>query len=267
MKNENALSHTSIDYILRTLKVVGDKFLAEFRKQSIPQDLKAFKTAFDSIDESCTGFLKSQLLKEFPDIQWADGEMNLEQQRTPLAHHQYWICDSMDGAVQYLQHLAGWTINLVLVTDGNPTFAAIYNPLEGEMYHAIKGKGAFLNGKVIAPSTKTEKWMMLAAFNHPPFSAKISGLNSRIGKSVIELLDEYGAVRNYGPTGLQIAYVGSGRIDVFAQQGLDTYNWLAGILIAREAGAKILNANGSGWKWGDDSLVACNSAAEFSFKR
>jgi myo-inositol-1(or 4)-monophosphatase len=68
-------------------------------------------------------------------------------------------------------------------------------------------------------------------------------------------LNEYGAVRNYRPCGLQIANVGVGRINIFCQEGLDTYNWIAGILIAKEAGATILNKNGEDWQWGDNSLL------------
>jgi myo-inositol-1(or 4)-monophosphatase len=49
----------------------------------------------------------------------------------------------------------------------------------------------------------------------------------------------------------------------YHQFGLDTYNWLAGLLIAKEAGADILNSAGRPWTWGDDSLfVAAPDIAE-----
>lgn len=68
---------------------------------------------------------------------------------------------------------------------------------------------------------------------------------------------------NYGPHGLQLAQIGCGCIELFYQEGLDTYNWLAGILIAREAGATVLTASGQPWQWGDESLlVAAPGVAE-----
>jgi len=73
------------------------------------------------------------------------------------------------------------------------------------------------------------------------------------------MLDKFGVVRNYGPHALQLAYVAAGRIDLFVQHDLDTHNWLAGILIAQEAGAEILSANGTPWQWGDQSLLAGTS--------
>jgi myo-inositol-1(or 4)-monophosphatase len=53
-----------------------------------------------------------------------------------------------------------------------------------------------------------------------------------------------------------LAYVGAGRIDLFVQEDLDTYNWIAGLLIAKEAGAAILTAAGKPWEWGSESVLA-----------
>lgn len=56
-----------------------------------------------------------------PKIPWADDdEFDGEAQTKPAAYQQYWLCDTMDGAVQYLQHLAGWSINLVLIREADP---------------------------------------------------------------------------------------------------------------------------------------------------
>ena len=110
---------------------------------------------------------------------------------------------------------------------------------------------------------------MLAVFNygHQDEAYPTPDLNQLLGTAVTRLLDTFGAVRNYGPHGLQLAQVGAGRLELFYQEGLDTYNWLAGILIAREAGATVLNAAGQPWHWGDESLVvAAPGVAEKLFQ-
>lgn len=45
---------------------------------------------------------------------------------------------------------------------------------------------------------------MLTTFKHPPFQNKFDGLNQIIGKFLEKLLNELGAVRNYGPLGLML---------------------------------------------------------------
>jgi myo-inositol-1(or 4)-monophosphatase len=242
-------------FILNQVKAIGDTFLQNFRKSVIPNDEAGYKAQFKAIDEQCLLYLKTHINARYPDIPWAeDDELAIQTQNKALNLPEYWICDAIDGAAQYMQHLPGWTVNLLLVRNQRPYFAVIYDPLHQELYWAKEGVGAYLNDEPIKIAHKQDFRLMLAAFNHPPFHNQVTGLNNRIGNSTEQLLTTFGAVRNYGPTGLQIASVGAGRIDVFCQEGMDTYNWLAGILIAREAGAEISSTSGSAWQWGDDSL-------------
>jgi myo-inositol-1(or 4)-monophosphatase len=220
----------------------------------IPTQKDEFYAVFNAIENRVMGSLKQNLQSGYPGIPFANGEFDFKEQRAPLDLPEYWLCDSMDGAIQYMQHLPGWTINLVLVRNGTAHFAAIYDPLAKEMFWAQEGQGAYLNDQPIHINKKTELWLMLATFDHPPFPKKFPGLNAKIGKSVENLLEQFGTVRNYGPHGLQLAHIAAGRIDVFYQEGLDTYNWLAGLLIAKEGGAEISTNDGSGWSWGAESL-------------
>jgi myo-inositol-1(or 4)-monophosphatase len=245
----------NVSLILEAIKQAGDSFLKDFKKTAIPQDRESLLVQFNAIEEKCLALLKASLAADFPETPWSGEEFDYREQQQPLDLPEYWLCDSMDGAIQYMQHLPGWTINLVLVRNGRPHFAAIYDPLAQEMFWAIEGAGAYLNDAPIKPSGKTDLSIMLAVFEYALPYTKVPGLNQKIGAAVGDLLDHFGVVRNYGPHGLQLAYIGAGRIDAFYQQGLDTYNWLGGILIAKEAGAEILTTDARPWTWGEDSLM------------
>lgn len=252
----------NVQTILDTVKQAGDLFLKEYKLNAIPTNKEQFFRELEAIDERCMAVLKTGLASEFPDTPWNTiDEFDSDGQKQPLPLPKYWICDSMDGAIQYLQHIPGWTINLALIRNGELYFSVIYDPLSNEMFWAQKESGAFMNGQPIQPLAKTDPDIMLAVFEHGHQEPAIPGFNQKHGTVVTDLLNKFGVVRNYGPHGLQLAYVGAGRIDVFHQLGLDTFNWLAGILIAREAGANILNAEGDIWKWGDESLVVSASGA------
>lgn len=247
----------NVQAILDTVKQTGDLFLKDYKSNAIAGNKEQFLQQLNTIDERCLTALKTGLTGSFPDIPWNTvDEFDNQGQKQPLPLPEYWVCDAMDGAIQYLQHIPGWTINLALVSNGEVYFSVIYDPLAGEMFWAEKGSGAFMNGKSIKPSVKTDPDMMLAIFEYGHQQPAIPGFNQKHGAAVSDLLDTFGVVRNYGPHGLQLAYLGAGRTDVFYQLGLDTFNWLAGMLIASEAGAEIWNAEGAVWKWGDESLVA-----------
>lgn len=251
---EKMKQEINIPFILDCLKNIGNEFLKDFKKSPIPTDEAGFYMLFQNNEERCLTYLKEQLAAEFETIPFADGEFEKSGQENPLVIPEYWVCDAMDGAVQYIQHLPGWTINIVLVKDGEPYFAAIFDPLMNEMFWAEKGRGAYLNGQKLSVSPKRNTRFIMAAFDHSSSPEKTPGLNQRTGLLVKELLEQYAIVRNFGPHGLQLASIGAGRIDVFCEEGLDTYNWLPGILIAREAGARISTTDGREWSWGEDSL-------------
>ena len=251
-------SEIHVPTVLRAVRRAGDLFLSEYKQTPIPPNRADLMTRLQTIDDRCLASLRADLTPAFADTPWLIGdEFDSAGQRQPLDWPQYWLCDAMDGAIQYLQHLPGWSINLVLIRDGHPYLSVIYAPLEGELFWAREGAGAFLNDVPIKPSTKTDPSVMLAAFDygHPDEADPTPELNRQIGQSVTALLDQFGIVRNYGPHGIQLASVGAGRIDLFHQQGLDTFNWLAGLLIAREAGADILTTDGRPWTWGENSLL------------
>lgn len=249
---------SQVPLVRQAVKRVGDLFMAEYKQTPIAMNSAMLLQQLAQIDERCLTALKADLLPVYPNTPWLVGdEFDSQGQKQPLDMAEYWLCDAMDGAIQYLQHLPGWTVNLVLIRDGRPHLSVIYAPLEGELFWAKEGAGAFLNDIPLRPSAKTDPAVMLAVFDygHQDEANPTPDLNRYIGKAVTDLLDYFGIVRNYGPHGLQLASVGAGRIDLFYQPGLDTFNWLAGVLIAREAGAEVLTITGEPWTWGADSLL------------
>jgi myo-inositol-1(or 4)-monophosphatase len=246
----------NISAILDAVRKVGQLFLKEYKQKAIPLNMEELLKQLDDIDTCCMSSLKADLATEFPDTPWHIGdEFDTESQRNPKAENEYWLCDAMDGAIQYIQHIAGWSINLVLVRNGLPYLSSIFDPLANEMFWAMDGAGAFMNDIPLAITKKTDPSIMVAVFEYGHQDKSTNSLNEKIGSSVTHLLQNFGVVRNYGPHGLQLAYVGAGRIDLFVQEDFDTFNWLAGILIAKEAGAKILTADGKPWHWGSESLL------------
>lgn len=255
-----------IPVILDAVEKVGNQFLLNYKEEAIPQNTDQLLKVLDEIDTTCLDSLKKDLAVEFPNIPWYIGdEFDTESQRKPQEDVEYWLCDAMDGAIQYVQHLPGWTINLVLIRNGKPYFSVIFDPLANEMYWAIENEGAYMNGSEISPSTKKDAGVMIAVFEYGHQNKTANHLNKKTSNTVLHLLENFGVVRNYGPHGLQLAQVGNGRIDLFVQEDLDTYNWLAGLLIAKEAGASLLTTDGKTWQWGSESLLVASQATAQKF--
>lgn len=259
---------TDIDYqrIMGKVREVGTLFLSDFRKKAIPQTTDSFMADLASIETRSLDALQERINPIASGIAWVDdNEFDGESQRTPAPMAQYWLCDTMDGAVQYIQHLAGWTINLVLIQQGRPHFAVVYDPLQDELFWALEGQGAYLGQTKLQLNRKTDPLHMLAVWEYGHQLKTDAHWQTKSEKAFSALLGAFGVVRNYGPHGLQLAYVGAGRIDLFLQMDLDTHNWLAGLLIAQEAGALILSSDGKPWTWGTPGLLVGTSPAVNTF--
>ena len=258
----------AVDYqgIIDQVREVGTGFRLDFKKKAIPQTIDDFMADLTSIEDHSLRALQQRIDPITPGIAWVDdNEFDGDSQRTPATLAPYWLCDTMDGAVQYIQHLAGWTINLVLIQEGRPHFAVVYDPLQDELFWAVEGQGAYLGQTKLQPSQKTAPFHMLAVWEYGHQLKTDTHWQTRSEKAFSGLLATFGVVRNYGPHGLQLAYMGAGRIDLFLQEDLDTHNWLAGLLIAQEAGASIRSSDGKPWQWGSTSLLAGTSQAVDTF--
>ena len=242
---------------LQSLKTLGIHFAAKFRQQSIPKTDGTMLALFREIEEESLSILQRELATDIP---FAGDEFDFERSGDVPALPTFWLFDSMDGAVQYMRHLPGWSFNLTLVVNGELHFSAIYDPLHDELFWAEHGRGAFLNGVKINAQPRAQTPIMMAGTSHPPFPNKTSGLVGRVAARDEELLETFSFLRNFGPTALQMAYVAAGRLDIFAQEGPDTFNWLPGVLIAREAGANVVTSTGEMWVWGSESLVVAESS-------
>ncbi|MGD9501176.1 MAG: 3'(2'),5'-bisphosphate nucleotidase CysQ [Methyloceanibacter sp.] len=97
--------------------------------------------------------LKFELHAPRPDYGWLSEETEDDPER--LKSSRVWMVDPIDGTNAFLRHVPEWTVSAALVENGVPVLGAVYNPATGEFFHAMRGKGAFLNDEPIAASDKS----------------------------------------------------------------------------------------------------------------
>ena len=136
-----------------------------------------------------------------------------------------WIIDPIDGTTNFLHGIPHFAISIALQIDNDIKSALIYDPIKNETYFAENNFGAYFNNQRVRVSRKNNLDDCL-------FSSDAKGL-----KSIFPLLN----IRNSGSAALDLAYVGSGRLDGCFQNNLNLWDIAAGILIVKEAGGIINN--------------------------
>jgi len=191
-----------------------------------------------------------------PGLPWSDAELDAPKQGSPEYGDAYWVLDPIDGAVHLHQGFGFWAISLCLIREGVAVFSAIYDAGRRELFHAVRGEGAYLNGERIRVSAKTglADALLLTA---PPNKVEVEPENvKRTAWSVGKLLPECTALRMLGSVALQMAYVACGRMDAYWEFGREIYDWLAGALLIEEAGGCVSDVDGSPFTWETSGVVA-----------
>ncbi|MCK5010840.1 MAG: inositol monophosphatase [Deltaproteobacteria bacterium] len=166
-----------------------------------------------------------------------------------------WIIDPLDGTTNYAHTYPCFCVSLAIEHEGELIYGIVYDPVREELFIAEKGKGSYLNGKMIKVSQTDELNHSLLCTGFPydvRDDIESNTLNFR------NFLTKSQAVRRDGSAALDLCYVAAGRFDGFWEQKLFPWDVAAGGLLVTEAGGKLTNFTGGIFSIYDKEIVASN---------
>ena len=127
-----------------------------------------------------------------------------------------------------------FSVSIAFAVDGNIEVGIVLNPVTGELFTAVRGEGAELNGRPIAVSdSRTVSESLLVT----GFPYNIRDVLEPVLTRFANCVSASQGVRRLGSAALDLCYVACGRFDGFWEENLKPWDTAAGILIANEAGA------------------------------
>ncbi|HAH65773.1 MAG TPA: 3'(2'),5'-bisphosphate nucleotidase CysQ [Rhizobiales bacterium] len=139
------------DYALvkQAAREAGDLALTYFRRQ-IEVKRKPDGSEVSEADFAVDTALKLDLIGKRPGYGWLSEETLDDPER--LERRLVWMVDPIDGTNAFLRHVPEWTVSAALVEEGQPVIGVVFNPATKEFFHAMRGRGAFLNDQPIRTS-------------------------------------------------------------------------------------------------------------------
>jgi myo-inositol-1(or 4)-monophosphatase len=193
------------------------------------------KGAFNLLTEADTGSEKkiiTTIREAFPDHAFLAEESGASEG----AGEYRWLIDPLDGTTNFVHQLPIFAISIALTIGPEIVLGLVLNPMDGELFSAICGQGAELNGKPIkVSSTKFVRESLLVTGFPYNFSEVAESIMSRF----TACQNASQGVRRLGSAALDLCYVACGRFDGFWEQNLNPWDTAAGAVIATEAGAVI----------------------------
>lgn len=215
----------------------GDVALRGRRSGPITASTKS--TSIDMVtefDKASERFITEGLMSKRPD----DGIVGEEGADIPSTSGIVWHIDPIDGTTNFFFDIPLWAVSVGAVDEEGPIAGAVYVPGLGEMFSAARGQGAWMNDLPIRPRDNSRISDALVATG---FSYQIDQ-RPRHTHRVASMLNEVRDIRRLGAAAVDLCFVAAGRYDAYFEEGLNSWDLVAGQVIATEAGAVVTNFNG-----------------------
>lgn len=195
-----------------------------------------------AMDTAAEALVVELLLAERPDDGVLGEEGGLRAGRSGLT----WVVDPIDGTVNYLYGIPAYAVSIAVV-QGQPEpsgwtvlAGCVHNPSTGETWTATAGGGAFLDGRRLAGPAEValDRALVGTGFGY------VASRRRQQAAVLQALLPQVRDIRRIGSAALDLCALAGGRLDAYYERGLQPWDQAAGVLVAREAGARVTGPRG-----------------------
>jgi len=199
-----------------------------------------FKGAVDLVtkrDKECQDMIHRAIQKNFPGHSiLAEENLKVENDKECL-----WIVDPLDGTINFAHSLPMFSVSIAFQVAGDTRVGVVYVPVLDEMFHGIRGSGAFLWEKPLAVSSEKDLGNCLLATGFPYDRRENPSYVDNIKKFLVKVR----GLRRMGSAAIDICYTAAGRFDGFWEPKLHPWDSAAAYMLVEEAGGKMTDFSGN----------------------
>ena len=216
-------------------RLAGQEALRFFSNSAaLKVDQKGKQDWVSEADVAVETFVRDLLERAWPD----DGIIGEEHDTKTGESGFKWVIDPIDGTTNFINGIPAWTVVLAGVANGQTKIGVTYDPSADELFAALRGQGATLNGHPMSAATGvglTEGSVGVG------YSNRVETMNIL---PVVEKLLQQGAMFHRNASGaLSLAYVSAGRLLGYVEEHMNAWDCLAGQLLVEEAGGTVETQN------------------------
>jgi len=230
---------------------LGGEVLTDWRGRFSVRE-KSRANLVTEADEASQLAIYDRIRADFPEHGFL-GEEGLSE--NPHDSEYEWIIDPLDGTSNYVHGFPYYAVSIALRHGTQLLVGVIFDPNRDELFSAMTGHGAFLNGTAIKTSGESELPQAMGMASLPIAATPDNPAVQRF----LAALQYLQTVQRSGSAALNLASVASGRIDVFWSTSLKPWDVAAGVLLVQEAGGTVTDMAGSPVDILVSSLLAASS--------
>ena len=245
-----------MDVALRVAEEAGQTLMDRLHTEK-EVSYKGRANLVSDVDKLVERRVIEELRGEFPDA----GILAEESEAVPTTSGYTWIIDPLDGTRNYVLGIPFFCVIIALAKDDDVLLGLTYDPVRREMFQAVKGGGAFLNGSPINVSRKTELEDALLSYDLGYVDEKAS----KAIELVLHLWPNIQGTRMMGSAGLGLAYAACGRTDMYFHHNLAAWDLATSLVLVPEAGGVITDKYATLASLRSESVIASGSVLHGRF--
>lgn len=238
---------------VETARIAGETLLKI--RNEIKVEEKGHGNWVTTADRQAESLIKTAIKQAFPEDQVHGEEGGGASGQALRELDRIWIIDPLDGTTNYVRGFDQFAVSIAYWEAGFPTVAAVYAPAKRELFSAVRGWGAALNGDHIHVSQTRSLHDSLVGTGFPYEPDKAGYNNSDHTANFLAIVQD---IRRMGAAALDLANLACGRLDGFWEYGLSPWDVAAGILLIEEAGGKVTDFTGGKVDILNQRIVASN---------
>lgn len=209
-----------------------------------------------SSDVAVQEFLTSKLKSVTPEC----GFLGEENHLSDLNYDYVWVIDPIDGTANYSRKIKNCAISVALLYKSKPVLGVVYNIFNKDVFFAVSGKGAYLNGNKIKVSPNP--------FENSLLCTAMSLYEKKYAHACFEIIEEAydkcNDLRRFGSCALELCYLAAGMCDLYFEIRIFPWDYAAAYLILTEAGGTLKGFNGEELTFDKPTaLIGANSYKNF----
>ncbi len=242
----------TLNIAITAARRAGNQILRGFdQRHELHIDIKGQNDFVSEVDRNAEQSIIDVIHKAYPDHAILAEESGLQQGKVEYE----WVIDPLDGTTNFLHGNPQFSVSIALRYKNRLEIGVIYDPLRDELFTAVRGQGAQLNGHKLRVSRLPSLQNALIGTGFPfKYQQHIDAYLAMFKVMLQQVAD----LRRPGSAALDLAYVASARLDGFWEIGLQPWDMAAGILLIEEAGGLVSDFGGGHDYFATGNVIAGN---------
>ncbi|RME27621.1 MAG: inositol monophosphatase [Deltaproteobacteria bacterium] len=226
----------------------------EIQKKGLSRKLSIeHKGTYDlvtDVDRECERAISERLSRVFPGV-----AILAEEGASDTDGADCWIVDPLDGTTNYARGYPMFCVSIALRLDGKIRLGVVYEPLRDELFAALEGGPATLNGRPVAVSDTNDLEQSLLATGFP--YDRLEQPETNLDRFCVMTMRTRG-VRRGGSAALDLCYTACGRLDGYWETRLCPWDVAAGSFMVMRAGGMVTDLRGGEFDFTGREILASN---------